>query len=137
MVRRLTQKHRQELLNNSTDSPPCSWKHWTFIETLRRTTFLVHVLNVMSARLQKQDPFFYEALDHDLVLGMPLPAATPLWEANQEGQWLSVRSNLPQSLTTGSIIQQEFATVPETVDKFTIMVIASLVVDDLPSPLAT
>ncbi|KAF2626053.1 hypothetical protein BU25DRAFT_412287 [Macroventuria anomochaeta] len=127
MIRKFAQRHRQDLVDDSAND----WTHWAFIETLRRTIFLVQIINVISTRLQKQNPFFYEALDDDLVLDMPLPAAAPLWEANQEQQWLFVRSKQPRRHLTGRMVQQDYTSIPNDADTFTMMVIGSLVLDNL------
>ncbi|KAF2124336.1 hypothetical protein P153DRAFT_435105 [Dothidotthia symphoricarpi CBS 119687] len=74
MVRKVAQRYQQDLVNPSADSASYNWKRWIFVETLRRTVFLVHAMNVLSARLKRQNPFFHEALDDDLILDMPLPA---------------------------------------------------------------
>ena len=133
MIRKFAQRHRQDLVDDSANSTPFDWTRWTFVETLRRTIFFVQIINVVSTRLQKQDPFFYEALDDDLILEMPLPAAAPLWEANQEQQWLSVRSKQPRKHLTGRMVRQDCTSIPNDADTFTMMVIGSLALDDLSS----
>ena len=98
----------------------------SIIETLRRTLFLVHVINLVSARLQKQNPYFYEALDDDLILDMPLPAPAPLWEATREGQWVFTKTASARAPTTGRMVQTARSGVPEDTDNFTRMIIATL-----------
>jgi hypothetical protein len=130
MIRKFAQRHRQDLINDFANPVPTEWTHWSFIETLRRTIFLVQVINVMSTRLQKQDVFFYETLDDDLILDMPLPAAAPLWEASGEQQWLFLRSKQPQKRMTGRMVRQDYTIIPSDADCFTMMVIACLLLDD-------
>lgn len=132
MVRKVAQKYRKDLVHDPTSPAPLGWRQWSFTETLRRTIFLAHAINVLSARLAKQDPFFYEALDGDLVLDMPLPAPAALWDAATEGQWLSVRANLPWIPRTGRMVQGDKVGATEGDDTFTRIVIETLVEDGLP-----
>ena len=125
MARKVAQLHRKDLINCSAD-PPSGWRPWAIIETLRRTLFLVHVINLVSARLQKQNPYFYEALDDDLILDMPLPAPAPLWEATREGQWVFTKTASARAPTTGRMVQTARSGVPEDTDNFTRMIIATL-----------
>jgi hypothetical protein len=135
MIRNVAQKYRHELVNNHFDSSISGWRQWAFIETLRRTISIIHIVNVVSARLKKQNPFFYEPLDDDLLLDMPLPASTHLWDAVSEGQWLLARSKLTQTLVTGRMMRQEGTGLPEDADPFTRMLVACLLPDDLPATL--
>lgn len=134
MVRKVAQKYRKDLLTHDPTGPaPPGWRQWCFTETLRRTIFLAHAINVLSARLHKQDPFFYEALDGDLVLDMPLPAPAALWEATFEGQWLSVQAGAPWIPRTGRVVLREkTAGVTKDNDIFTRIIVATLDVDKLP-----
>lgn len=126
MVRVVAQKFRGDLLENPADFVQSGWKHWTFIETLRRTVFLIHVINVTSARLAKQDRFFYEGVDDNLVLDMSLPAASPLWEASGEQEWHSAHGQLPPTAMTGRLLQRDNSGLPEDLDTFTRMIIHTL-----------
>lgn len=132
MVRKVAQKYRKDLVHDPTSPTTPGWRQWSFTETLRRTIFLAHAINVLSARLEKQDPFFYEALDSDLVLDMPLPAPAALWEAATEGHWLSARASVPWTPRTGRMLQGDKTGATEEDDTFTRIIIESLVDDDLP-----
>jgi hypothetical protein len=131
MIRNVAHKYRPELVNNHVDSSFIAWRQWAFIETLRRTISIIHIVNVVSARLKKQNQFFYEALDDELLLDMPLPAPAHLWDAATEGQWLVARSKLPQTMVTGRMVLQEGASMPDDADAFTRMLVGCLVPDDL------
>lgn len=87
---------------------------------------------MLSARLHKQDPFFYEALDGDLVLDMPLPTPAVLWEATSEAQWLSVQAGAPWIPSTGRVVLRETTGATKDNDIFTKIIIATLDVDGLP-----
>ncbi len=58
-------------------------------ETARRTIFLVHIVNFFCNRhleSRKQSPY-YEPLDDDLIMNMPLPCSHSLWSARTEDEW--------------------------------------------------
>lgn len=132
MARKVAQKYRKDLIHDPTGPAAPGWRQWCFTETLRRTIFLAYAINVLSARLHKQDPFFYEALDGDLVLDMPLPAPAALWEATSEAQWLSVQAGAPWIPRTGRVVLREKTAATKHDDIFTRTIIATLDVDGLP-----
>jgi hypothetical protein len=70
------------------------WRKWLITETIRRTVFLANTINTLSYRTQKQNPYYYEALDDDSVLNMLLPAPMSVWKASSEEEWLAARGNL-------------------------------------------
>jgi hypothetical protein len=82
--------------NNSTDDAifGTDWRKWLITETIRRTVFLANTINTLSYRTQKQNPYYYEALDDDSVLNMLLPAPMSVWKASSEEEWLAARGNL-------------------------------------------
>ncbi|KAL2856515.1 hypothetical protein BJY01DRAFT_242852 [Aspergillus pseudoustus] len=107
MVRKLITTHLSgPLASNSTTSTHGSnnttneetesnnWRKWIVNETIRRTVFLANTINTLSYRTQKQNPYYYEALDDDAVLKMPLPAPVSVWKASSEEEWLSAKANL-------------------------------------------
>lgn len=104
MCRKTAHKYRRDLVheadnnnnnNNTASSNAASWRSWCLIETLRRTLFVAHAINVLAARLRPQAAYFYEALDDALLLDLPLPAPAPLWEAGDAGAWRAARQRLP------------------------------------------
>jgi hypothetical protein len=83
-------------LSNSSDETifGTDWRKWLITETIRRTVFLANTINTLSYRTQKQNPYYYEALDDDSVLNMLLPAPMSVWKASSEEEWLAARGNL-------------------------------------------
>jgi len=67
------------------------WSEWRLVETMRRTIFLVNIINNLSCRIGKQNPYFYEALDDELVSVLPLPVSDNIWTASSEVEWLNAR----------------------------------------------
>ncbi|KAL3422093.1 hypothetical protein PVAG01_06249 [Phlyctema vagabunda] len=84
-------------------SIPCTaaktaWERWKFTETARRTIFFANILNFFGNRnlYTATQSSFYESLDDDLILNMPLPCNDNLWVARDEESWnLAVRSQPP------------------------------------------
>lgn len=73
------------------------------VETSRRTIFLANLVNFLSNRdhkTGKQSPW-YEPLDNELILSMPLPCSHALWNARAGNDWLRLarRSDILSSAT--------------------------------------
>ncbi|KAH8664798.1 hypothetical protein BGZ61DRAFT_366880 [Ilyonectria robusta] len=75
-------------------SCPCpaatsTWARWRITETARRTVFFANIVNFYSNRdHSKREQFlYYEPLDDDLILNMPLPCNEPAWLARNEEEW--------------------------------------------------
>ncbi|KAE8148717.1 hypothetical protein BDV25DRAFT_13088 [Aspergillus avenaceus] len=67
----------------------CSWHNWAVSETARRTIFLANIVNFFSNRDHqsgRQSPY-YEPLNDDLILNMPLPCSDATWSARTEDEW--------------------------------------------------
>ena len=81
-------------------SSPCSaalstWARWRITETARRTIFFANMLNFCSNldhRTGKLSPY-YEAIDDDLILNMPLPCSHTAWIAREEDDWMLAMHN--------------------------------------------
>lgn len=89
MTRRLCQKHMNCVTlkdNNAID-----WHAWALAETLRRTTFLVNMVNELSYHAKALELVYYEPLNPSLVLDMPLPAPDSMWHALNENDWADAR----------------------------------------------
>src|ERR1051326_3163212 len=71
-----------------------SWRRWILAETVRRTLFLTNIINTLSCRTTKQNPYFYETLDDNLILDMPLPAPDSLWKAKSADEWALAKRTL-------------------------------------------
>ena len=89
MTRRLCQEHVEAVL--SKDNNAIDWQRWTMSETLRRTTFLVDMVNELSYHTNALNPVYYESLQKSLVLDMPLPAPDSMWHACNEHEWTVAR----------------------------------------------
>lgn len=89
MTRRLCQQHIEGV--SLMDNTAISWHCWTMAETLRRTTFLVHMVNELSYHTNALNGVYYESLHEALLLDMPLPAPESMWRALNEGEWAAAR----------------------------------------------
>ena len=83
------------------------WNKWMITETARRTIFLAHIVNFFCHRdleSAQQSPY-YEPLDDDLIMNMPLPCSHTLWNARTEDEWtrLMMQQNEPSILARDSI----------------------------------
>jgi hypothetical protein len=86
MARKLVRSHlKPDLLLAAYDES--DFRQWSLYETIRRTTFLVNMINTLSCRMRKQDAYFYEALDDELISRLPLPAPESLWKADNLWDW--------------------------------------------------
>lgn len=85
------------------DSTPCSpttttWGRWRTTETTRRTVFIVNMVNFLKSydlKTGKASPY-YEPLNDDLILNMPLPCSQAVWLAyEEEGCKLAIKNHQP------------------------------------------
>lgn len=105
MIRKYLQ-HYPDLRNSDVNtfsdpkSSPCgaavsTWARWRITETARRTIFFANMLNFCSNldhRTGRLSPY-YEALDDDLILDMPLPCNHAAWIARDEDSWILAMRN--------------------------------------------
>ncbi|KAL8687985.1 MAG: hypothetical protein Q9218_005989 [Villophora microphyllina] len=91
MTRRLCQEHMDKVSLKTNTA--ISWHKWTLIETLRRTAFLVNMVNELSHHSNALRHVYYEPLDPSLVLDMPLPAPDSMWRAINEDEWIAARDS--------------------------------------------
>ncbi|MCJ1367840.1 hypothetical protein MMC16_006975 [Acarospora aff. strigata] len=90
MTRRMCQVH---LRSNERDRDrETAWETWMVAETLRRTVFLVNIVNTLSYRIYTQNPFYYEPLNDDLVFDIALPAPDEMWKACTAEDWEAAKS---------------------------------------------
>ncbi|KAJ6016338.1 hypothetical protein N7540_010929 [Penicillium herquei] len=82
MTRFLCRLHKKALEGGET-----GWSEWKFIESLRRNMFFVHVVNILAAKTQRLHYDYFEPLDDDMILKMPLPAPECTWRACSEEEW--------------------------------------------------
>lgn len=64
-----------------------AWPTRTVAETARRNIFLANIINYVSSKTTPGMSVFYEALDDELVLDMPLPASSAVWNASTISEW--------------------------------------------------
>ena len=91
MTRRLCQEHMER--TSLKDTTAVDWYTWTIAESLRRTTFLVNMVNELSFHTNALNPAYYEPLDPSLVLDLPLPAPETIWRALNEREWAVARDD--------------------------------------------
>lgn len=94
MTRRLCISHSSAISSIGEDAR--DWSQWTFVESLRRTIFLVNIVNVLVARVRKLHEDYYEPLNDDFVLDMRMPAPEPVWRARYAEQWLKAADEARQ-----------------------------------------
>lgn len=82
--------------HDTTLMPPAdantSWNQWAVTETARRTIFLANIANFFSNRNHEsgQQSPYYEPLNDDLIMNLPLPCSHALWSARTEEEWRSL-----------------------------------------------
>lgn len=91
MTRRLCQEHIERI--SLKDNMTIDWHTWTMAETLRRTTFLVNMINELSYHANALNPAYYESLHPSLVQDLPLPAPEIMWRALNEREWAAARDS--------------------------------------------
>lgn len=91
----------EEYLQSDTSRDENSdWDTWVIAETLRRTLFLVNIVNTLSRRIHAQSPSYYEALDEGLIFSLALPAPDPMWKACTAGEWELAKAKLGWDIRT-------------------------------------
>lgn len=92
MTRRLIQEYVRS--NITGDSEEVNWRKWIVNETIRRTLFLANTINTLSCKTQRQDAYYFEPLDDNLIRNMTLPAPDSLWNASSREEWLLAKAQL-------------------------------------------
>jgi len=86
MARIFRKNHTRQLCLNSVTNP--DWLTWLVAETVRRTLFLVHVINILTSLDENARPsYYFEQLDDVHIRKMQLPAPDELWEARSTQEW--------------------------------------------------
>ncbi|KAF7128357.1 hypothetical protein CNMCM5793_003087 [Aspergillus hiratsukae] len=81
-----------------------SWVKWAVTETARRTIFLANIVNFFGNRdleSGRQSPY-YEPLNDELIMKMPLPCNQALWSARTEDEWRKATQMAKPALPTSS-----------------------------------
>lgn len=84
LARRLWQENRYV---SRRQNEYMDWETWVVDETLRRTFYLVNIVNTLSRRFNPQNLSYYEGLDEDLILNSTLPAPDQMWKATTSEEW--------------------------------------------------
>lgn len=63
------------------------FQKWAINETLRRTYFLVHIINVLSYHKGPQNSFYFEPLDDETTLNLAIPSSEAIWRATSAVEW--------------------------------------------------
>ena len=96
MSRRLCQKHAG-ILRTEPRGAGMNWKDWVLAETLRRTLFLVSLVNDLACRIRALNPIYYEELEPDLLLNLPSPSSDEIWTAcTQDSWWAALAAEAPR-----------------------------------------
>lgn len=85
-----TKEHSKALM--ITPETEKSWVQWAVAETIRRTVFLANMINFISNwnhETGKQSPY-YDPINDELILSLPLPCSQRLWNARSEEAWQMV-----------------------------------------------
>lgn len=83
------------IFSSSTSAPTSelasAWGRWRITETARRTMFFANILNfyIHHNHDTQQQSAYYQALNDDLILNMPLPCSDAIWVAGDELSWTS------------------------------------------------
>ncbi|KAF3388538.1 hypothetical protein F1880_004518 [Penicillium rolfsii] len=84
-------------------TPGQAFQQWATTETARRTIFLaniVHFLGNHDPETGEPSPY-YEPVDDQLILKMPLPYATTMWAAQTEQEWRLAMKDLETARSPG------------------------------------
>ncbi|KAL4996695.1 hypothetical protein BDV10DRAFT_186933 [Aspergillus recurvatus] len=89
MTRRLYTHYRTAI--ETTHDNELNWERWKFAESLRRNIFFANIVNILGARAGKLNSAYFEPLDDEVVLNLPLPAPECMWRSCSLREWLEAR----------------------------------------------
>ncbi|KAF4538240.1 putative C6 finger domain protein [Lasiodiplodia theobromae] len=88
MARIFRKNHSQELSSGGA----ANWASWLVAETVRRTLFMVNIINILTGSDENgRASYYYEPLDDDYIFSMPLPAPNDVWGARSATEWRDAR----------------------------------------------
>ncbi|KAJ5422175.1 hypothetical protein N7491_010620 [Penicillium cf. griseofulvum] len=90
MTRRLANVHSEALQIHHGDET--DWNRWKFMESLRRNFFFVHAINIMESKARKLNESYFEPLNDNMILSLPLPAPERMWRACSVEEWMLARA---------------------------------------------
>ncbi|KAL4878149.1 hypothetical protein BJY04DRAFT_221504 [Aspergillus karnatakaensis] len=91
MARRLYKHYRPSLL--TPHDAELNWERWKFAESIRRNIFLASMINILGARAGELNSTYFEPLDDEAILTLPLPAPECMWRACSLREWLDAREH--------------------------------------------
>lgn len=118
MARTLIRSHMHDLNTDlmSVAMPMMSQKleHWAVAETTRRTIFLANIVHFLGhCDPETESPsLYYEPLDDEMILNMPLPSSHVLWTARSEMDWELTMDYCEQNALTMTDISSSFNVGP-------------------------
>ncbi|KAJ5519468.1 hypothetical protein N7453_001890 [Penicillium expansum] len=89
MTQRLSSVHSKALQIHHKDET--DWNQWKFMESLRRNLFFVHIINIMESKTKKLSENYFEPLNDNMILRLPLPAPERMWRACSTEEWMLAR----------------------------------------------
>ncbi|KAJ5598788.1 hypothetical protein N7537_008872 [Penicillium hordei] len=89
MTRRLSTIHSNGLQIHHDDEN--DWNQWKFMESLRRNVFFVHIINILESKTKKLNENYFEPLNDNMILRLPLPAPEQMWRACSAEEWMLAR----------------------------------------------
>lgn len=90
MTRRLSSVYSKALQIHHEDEN--DWNQWKFMESLRRNFFFVHIINILESKTQKLNENYFEPLNDNMILRLPLPAPERMWRACSAEEWMLARA---------------------------------------------
>ncbi|KAJ5394603.1 uncharacterized protein N7487_012244 [Penicillium crustosum] len=90
MTRRLSSVYSKALQIHHEDEN--DWNQWKFMESLRRNFFFVHIINILESKTQKLNENYFEPLNDNMILRLPLPAPERMWRACSTEEWMLARA---------------------------------------------
>jgi hypothetical protein len=72
----------------TTHDAELNWERWKFAESLRRNIFFANAINILGARAGKLSSAYFEPLDDEVVLTLPLRR---MWRSCSLREWLEAR----------------------------------------------
>ncbi|KAF3015455.1 hypothetical protein E8E15_004043 [Penicillium rubens] len=98
MTRRLSSIHSKALQIHHEDEN--DWNQWKFMESLRRNFFFVHIINILESKARKLNESYFEPLNDNMILKLPLPAPERMWRACSAEEWMLARTQTLGHLTS-------------------------------------
>lgn len=85
-------KNSESIIFWASDFDVQSRESWSVLETARRTVFLANIVNFLTSIEPDTGKMFpyYEPLDDELILDMPLPCSHALWDTRIEEDWRQI-----------------------------------------------